>query len=396
MKYYFILGNNPALSLAELISVLKPKEQTLLEPDFLLLELDQEIDAPSLMNHLGGVIKIGQIKEELKLSELKSDILSTCFKLALDKKKLVPSGKFNFGLSNYSKSLNLNNNLGLELKNEFKKKEISSRLVTSRDKKLSSVVITQNKLVRKGIELVFIIEDDKALIGETLAVQPFKSLSYRDYSRPARDDKSGMLPPKLAQIMLNLAETKDRDAVICDPFCGSGTVITEAMLMNYKSLLASDKSPKAMDDTRKNIEWIRDKYDIKDARVKFLVKSSLDLSKFVKSESVDAIVTEPYLGPQRGQLDFERITSELEYLYSHSIEEFYKVLKPGGRVVMVWPMFYGSRLINPSISKFKLISPLSKDLGIDPIIKKYINSRGNIVYGRPGQKVFREIVILEK
>ena len=71
MKYYFILGNNPALSLAELISVLKPKEQTLLEPDFLLLELDQEIDAPSLMNHLGGVIKIGQIKEELKLSELK-------------------------------------------------------------------------------------------------------------------------------------------------------------------------------------------------------------------------------------------------------------------------------------------------------------------------------------
>lgn len=396
MKYYFILGNNPALSLAELVSVLKPTAQTLLAPDFLLLELSQEIDPPKLINRLGGVIKIGQIKEELNLTEFKSQALSTCFKLALDKKKQVTSGKFNFGFSNYSLNLNVENNLGLELKNEFKKKEISSRLVTSREKKLSSVVITQNKLIRKGIEIVFAISDKSVLIGETLAVQPFKSLSYRDYSRPARDDKSGMLPPKLAQIMLNLAEIGANDDIIFDPFCGSGTVITEAMLMNYNCLIASDKSPKAIGDTRQNIEWIKDKYEIKDVRVKFLVKSSLDLSKFVKSESVAAIVTEPYLGPQRGQLDFGLVIAELESLYSRSIEEFYKVLKPGARVVMVWPMFYGSRLISPSIYKFKSINLIPQDLILNPFLKKHINSRGNIVYGRQGQKVFREIVILEK
>lgn len=396
MQYYFILGNNSALSTMELISVLKPRKYKLLAPDFLLIELSQEIEATSLIERLGGVIKIGQIKNSLSLFEFKYKALSACFKLALDKSTQVASGKFNFGLSNYSNKLNIDRNLGLQLKNEFKKKQISSRLVTSREKNLSSVVIEQNKLIKKGVELVFAIDDNQVLIGETLAVQPFKSLSYRDYNRPARDDKSGMIPPKLAQIMLNLAQVQDKGDMIIDPFCGSGTIITEAMLMGYNSLLGSDKSAKAINDTRRNIDWIRQQYEIKDVKVKLLVKNSLDLSKFVKTASVSAIVSEPYLGPQRGQLDFASVLSELEDLYNRSISEFYKVLKPGGRVVMVWPMFYGNRVINPDISHFKHIKVLSFDSSLDSNFKSNLNFRGNAVYGRQGQKVFREIVILEK
>lgn len=396
MQYYFILGNNPALSLAELISVLKPTKHTLLNKDFLILELKQEIDANSLIARLGGVIKIGQIKKQLSLFELKDQILDISFGLALDKRAIVSSGKFNFGLSNYSKDLYLDKNLGLKIKSEFKERKISSRLVTSRDKQLSSVVITQNRLIRRGVELVFAKHNDTVLIGETLAVQPFKTLSYRDYNRPARDDKSGMLPPKLAQIMINLAQLQDKDEVLLDPFCGSGTITTEAMLMDYKSLIASDKSYKAVGDTKQNVDWIREKFEITGARVKLLVKSALSLSKFVKSGSVGAIITEPYLGPQRGRIDFARITEELEDLYSRSIKEFYKVLKPGARVVMVWPMFYGERPISPNVYNFKFISPLPQECLDNLILKEYISTRGNIIYGRPGQKVFREIVILEK
>ena len=60
----------------------------------------------------------------------------------------------------------------------------------------------------------------KGFLGQTLVVQPFKVLSKRDFGRPARDDHSGMLPPKLAQIMINLARRNDdiSTKTILDPF----------------------------------------------------------------------------------------------------------------------------------------------------------------------------------
>ena len=93
-------------------------------------------------------------------------------------------------------------------------------------------------------------------------MQPFKDLSRLDFGRPARDDFSGMLPPKLAQIMINLAQVQNPEALIIDPFCGSGTILSEALLMGYKDLLGSDISPKAIADTYKNISWIKDLYKI--------------------------------------------------------------------------------------------------------------------------------------
>lgn len=50
--------------------------------------------------------------------------------------------------------------------------------------------------------------------------------------------------------------------VILDPFCGSGTILTEAMLINYKNLIGADISPKAINDTKKNIEWIIRNYEL--------------------------------------------------------------------------------------------------------------------------------------
>lgn len=189
--------------------------------------------------------------------------------------------------------------------------------------------MTQNKLITRGIEFVLAKEGNKILIGETLAVQPFKDLSRRDFGRPARDDFSGMLPPKLAQIMINLAQVQNPEALIIDPFCGSGTILSEALLMGYKDLLGSDISPKAIADTYKNISWIKDLYKIKDAKVKVVVKNVTDLSKFIKAESVEAVICEPFLGPQRGLINFKVVISNLEELYSQAIQEFRAILKPG-------------------------------------------------------------------
>lgn len=393
MKYFFILGNNNALSLAELNSVLNLKNPQLLAADFLLAEIDEEINFTALINRLGGTIKLGIIRETLAINTNQLVLVDSAIKMAADKQKRVDEGKFNFGLSTYGEGSFNKKDFGIKIKNYFTNQKISSRFVISRENNLSSVVITQNKLIRKGIEIVAIKSQGNIFLAETLAVQPFKDLSRRDFGRPARDDLSGMLPPKLAMNMLNLVKI-DYSGTIIDPFCGSGTIINEAALMGYKNFIASDISKKAIDDAYKNFSWLKDLYNIENVQLKLAIRNVLALSKFVKAESVDAIITEPYLGPQRGKIDFKSIIEELELLYSQALIEFGKVLKKGGQVVMVWPNFYGQRAIKPNYQGFTLKNLLPENLKNSPLLKK--SNQGNLIYSRDGQKVFREIIVLEK
>lgn len=156
-----------------------------------------------------------------------------------------------------------------------------------------------------------------------MAVQPFKELSFRDYGRPARDDKSGMLPPKLAQIMINLSGANP-DRAALDPFCGSGTILTEAMLMGFKNIIGSDISGKALRDTKDNIAWIQSKFQISNFNFQLFNSGAARISEHTAPNSIDAIITEPYLGPQRGQFEISKTAKNLEQLYSESLAEFKK------------------------------------------------------------------------
>lgn len=393
MKYFFILGTNPALSTAELAAVLDLNQAKLLAADFLVWETENEINPANLINRLGGTIKIGLIRKEIKNSD-EPKLLEAIKKIAKIKKENSPEGKFNFGFSDYGKRQFNKKDLGLKLKKYFSDEKISSRFVISHEKTLSSVVVTQNKLTTRGLEIILIESQGQIFIGETLVVQPFKDLSRRDYGRPARDDLSGMLPPKLAQIMINLAQVKDTGALLVDPFCGSGTILSEALLAGYKNLFGSDLSFKAINDSHQNISWLKELYKIENAKTKLLVKNVIDLSKFIKAGTVEAIITEPFLGPQRGLIDFKTVIKNLEDLYGLALQEFREVLKPNGRVVMIWPLFYGQKPITPQYDGFKIINMLPENFRNSEFIKK--NNRETIIYGRPGQKVYREIVVLEK
>jgi len=392
MKYFFVLGNNPALSVAEISAVINFKSAQLLAKNFLIIECEQELNPSHIIKTLGGSIKIGLIKNKFNRrnwQKIKQEIISL-----VKTSQISSKSKFNFGFSEYGSSILNTKELGLDLKKKFKLQAISARFVISKEKNLSSVVVERNKLLTKGLEIVIVANKEEAFIGQTLAVQAFRELSRRDYGRPARDDRSGMLPPKLAQIMLNLAQIEHKSACLLDPFCGSGTVISEAILAGFNNLIASDISPKAIGDTKKNVAWLRELENITKITLKLAVKNVLDLTKFVKKNSVDAIVTEPYLGPQRGNFSVDQISKELEELYSQALEQFRIVLKPKARVVMVWPIFYGHQPIKPNYQGFELIDMLAKSLKFSQYLKK--NIRPTIIYGRPGQKIYREIVVLQK
>jgi tRNA G10 N-methylase Trm11 len=398
MKYFFVLGNHPSLSVAELSAMFPSAKDGLISQNIFIFDIPEKINPEEIIRRLGGTIKLGLIKEELSGYNTETLIKSST---ALIEPKNI-TGKFQFGVSYYGDKKVNTKVIGMEIKKFLKNAGISCRHVTSRDPVLSSVVVEQNKLIGRGIEIILIQSDNRILVGQTLAVQPFKELSFRDYGRPSRDDHSGMIPPKLAQIMINLSSPllNRRGAggkVLLDPFCGSGTIITEALLMGYDNIIGSDVSSKAIEDTEKNIQWIIQNFQLQIAQPELHNLDAISLSKKIKPNSIDVIVTEPYLGPQRGSIDIQKIIYELETLYSKSLAEFQKVLKPGGRVVMIWPLFYTKQhlhQLNPKLNNFTIINPLPSEL------QKYkqlrLTNRNTMIYNRAGQKVWREIVILEK
>lgn len=76
----------------------------------------------------------------------------------------------------------------------------------------------------------------------TLACQDIDSYTRRDTGK-SRDMVVGMMPPKLVQMMLNLAlDSEMKNPGIYDPFCGLGTTLIEAANMGMTRIYGSDLS----------------------------------------------------------------------------------------------------------------------------------------------------------
>lgn len=393
MLYYFILGKNPILSKAEIEAVLAGLEYRTKNIEhrnnILILEAEKELDVNWLNNRLGGTIKIGKILGKVENLENFEDKFFDLIKFG--------QGKVYFGFSLYNlgrkaplKQLSRKlEPVAMEIKRKLREeKNINSRWVTSKDLELSSVIVKKNKLLENGAEICFFAKDSEIIIGQTLAVQPFEEFGARDYARPGRDDVSGMLPPKLARIMVNLTQAKD-DATILDPFCGSSTILQEALLMGYKNLIGSDNSKKAIEDSKQNLDWLAEKYHLDISDIKLLDLSVESLEKKYAENSIDTIITEPYLGPalkgSEGIKQIDIIIKELDALYFSAFEQFKKILKPNGKIIIVFPIF---QINNQSkrLTIFEKVQQLGfKVLNID-----------DLIYWRPKQFIWRDILIFEK
>ncbi|KKQ80902.1 MAG: hypothetical protein UT02_C0001G0010 [Parcubacteria group bacterium GW2011_GWC2_38_7] len=374
MKYFFILGRQTELSIAEIEAKLRQQRtsfKTLQKKlDFAIIETEQELLVEELINKLGGTIKIGLVVDEVP------NVLAT------NLVKLIPDSdkKVHFGFSLHGFQTNLTK-LGLETKKLLQEKDLKVRFVSSKENPLSSVIVQKNHLLDQGAELVLMKTEKNYIIGRTLAVQPFELLSKLDYGRPARDSYSGMLPPKLAQIMINLSETAPKK-LIYDPFCGSGTILQQGLILDY-NVLGSDISPKAIHDTNENLDWLANEISLK---TKYSVFQSDVTKQGPLGLAISAIVTEPYLGPAlRGhekQEQVEKNIQSLMRLYRTALQKFAEWLDPKGIVIMIVPKFqFNDQVI--SIDLNKLLPPRLK------AVAKW-------EYAREGQHVIREIYKLQK
>ena len=381
-QYIFILGNNPELSVAEIKSVY-PQISVIKKTDLFLIGQIDNFDCQKALNNLGGTIKIGQVigdklDEELIIKEIIKKAAIKIHPVKYREAVISPKAKLfnrvNYGLSFYKTKPS---SVGLEIKRKLKELGISSRLVVSKEPILSSVIVKKNKVME------FLVLPDA--LGLTGAVQEFEEYGKRDYNRPKIDAHSGLLPPKLAKMMINLS-LADKNGLLLDPFCGSGTVLSEALALGYKNLIGSDVSPKASSDTTDNLDWLSSEYQLTDAHYQIYNLEVSRLSDKLKPASIDAIVSEPYLGPtlkgDAKENKIFKIITEVAGIYLKAFQEFKTVLKPDGRVVIVLPLWR----LNGREFNLKIENKIA-DLGFRR------QDKNNLIYKRPEQKIWRQIEI---
>ncbi|MFH1286236.1 MAG: DNA methyltransferase [Candidatus Magasanikbacteria bacterium] len=364
LTYLFHLGRQPKISIAEIESVfsLWKIPFTVLESKKALYQVEtkKDIDTVALMNRLGGTLKIQTSPKEQNITDYLLDA--------------VPDGKIQFSLSG-----NNARQIALQTKKELKDQERSVRYIEPKN----TATILHNNLVERQTDLT--LHEKQLFI--TVAIQPIEELGKRDFGRPGFDAKSGMLPPKLAKIMINLAEAQEDD-VLLDPYCGSGTVLMEAALMGYGNLIGSDTSPKAIEDTKKNLEWIQKDYGLQAMDYRLLESDVRDIDKKLGEKSVGSIISEPYMGvPLRGndsESFLEKQVEELKRLYTSAFTSFHKILKSNGTVVMIIPKFRFR-------DEWMTIGCLDKikELGFN--ILPLTEDSPSLLYHREGQHVGREI-----
>jgi tRNA G10 N-methylase Trm11 len=371
MLYLFELGHQPHISLEEIFCVLKEKKYKfdILEnkDKKVFLETKEKLDCKELMRVLGGTVKISEF---LGL-EIKKSIISF-LESRKEKNKIV------FSISSEDK--NLEKKIGIEIKKELKKKGHSVRYVEIKN----SASIIHNNILEKGGD--FTINKFGAFVST--AIQDIEAFTDRDFNRPKSDSHSGMLPPKLARTMLNLASL-DYNKKLLDPYCGSGTVVTEAIDLGFKNIIASDLSPKAIEDTKKNVDWLLEIKEIesKDINLDIFENDVQTLSQSIDKNSVDLIVFEPFMGKaMRGRETEDMIlkqTEELKKLYINAFLELKKVLKKDGVIIAIIPRFN----LNGRVFTIDCGEEI-EDIGFKNI---GFEKNKTLDYARPGQIVEREI-----
>lgn len=412
MKYFFVLGSNPAISVAEILSCLDEKMPTIVElsRQILVIESRQEIDEKNLMNRLGGTIKIGRLINQC----LPIDINALADVMANELHRKHRSGKIKFGFSVYSlaqkkpeieaaKIAKRLHRTGMETKRRLADRGLTARWIRPKSgSALSSVIVDKEGLMSAGSDFVVLIKSNSLEIGLTSTVQPFELFSETDFGRPGRDAYRGMLPPKVARMMLNLAGLQN-NSTVWDPFCGSGTVATEALRLGATSIFASDISPRAITDTKHNIDWLRkNDYIRTKADINVFSGDACRRPPLIDNHSIDLVVSEVFLGPpRRGKETKKELIERLDQLtklYRSVLLIWQPLLVKQAHLVLALPLYIiGSERLGLNIERI-----IGTDYKIDPILPAELLARldekptpgGGVTYGRPGQLVWREIIRL--
>ncbi len=383
--YIALLGRQPAFGVAEL--------EQLYGADAVQWFSDTSATVESSrfdFNRLGGTQKAGRI-----VAEIRGDWHKVSMQIVKEYAAAWASleGKVTLGISAYGFSASAREvqKTGIVLKSKLKERGVSLRLVPNTEPALNTATSHHNKLGLSDnhVELLVVRSGSgKVVVAESVGAQNITALASRDQARPKTDSFVGMLPPKLARIMVNLSGASS--GRILDPFCGTGVLLQEAALLGF-DVYGSDLSEKMIRYSKENLDWITAKYSL-DTDVEL---SEGDAMKFSWNQPIDAVATETYLGQPFSAPPSPAKLTEVRGNCNHIISEFLKniagQLTPGTPLCVAIPAW---RDTQGNFTHLPLVGNLKK-LGFDEVALKHV-APGQLLYYRENQVVAREILLLEK
>ncbi len=376
--YAFQLWREYKLSIAEIYALFPTAIHIFVDDRFCILDIASSQEIIQKASRMWGVIKIIEIEKNM------SDISELIIQNAQEHE-----WKFRYGLSIFG-SWNLKKIL-MDQKRSLKSAWISGRFINKNFENLSSAQIIGEDLVTRLSDFTIIEADKKTYVWKTMWVQDIDAYSKRDYGK-TRDMLVGMLPPKLAQIMINISGWSK----IYDPFCWLWTILIESILMQNVEVYGSDISPENTEKTKKNINYARKSFDnsIKTADASVLDATWISSSPYLKK--ADSIVTEGYLGQAflPHSVTLWKITEEKKQLLEMYKKFFIWLQKANFRKPLVisfpfWEIqgkyYYFSEI-------YDIIKQYGKTLPLLPRMDDIKHTKSwSLLYKRPGQVVGREI-----
>jgi len=390
MKSLLLLGRQPALGLAELESLYGEAAIKHLRPNAALVDLPaQDIN----FERLGGSIKLATVLNVIPSTswDKLEDYLA---KTIPEHLQYVPEGKFKLGISVYGIHVNPRaiQASALRLKKIIKAEGRSVRIIPNKTPALNSAQVIHNQLTTEtGWELVFYRDGDKTILALTKAEQNIDKYARRDQNRPYRDAKVGMLPPKLAQIIINLATGDMHRASVLDPFCGTGVVLQEALLMGY-DVYGTDLEPRMIEYTKKNLDWLANSFTLSSGLSEHLEVG--DATKFKWTHPFSVVAAETYLGKPLSKEPapdlLKSIMTTCDRIHMDFLKNIGTQLKSGSRLCLAVPAW-------KTKSGFKHLLTLDKlhDLGYTRLSFAHSPTK-EMLYYREDQLVARELVVLRK
>lgn len=367
MNYLFILGRDPELARAELETYLETRGIPFKEIDSgkEAIVLDLKKFDKKILKDLGGTIKVAEVLS----SEKRIDRIE----YSLKSKELYQgtSNKLTYSVTGYQ--TDLDSFLEDYLKDYFKEIKVKAQLRKEQ---------SPSKLARKEEFLDFIVF--KSHIAITIAVSNPQELKKRDLERPAVDHMK-VISLRLAKILINLSGAKE-DSLFIDPFCGSGTILQEALLLGCR-VVGFDKDVESIKQSKQNLEWLKKNYPLK-YDYKLHIIDARKIAQFLPVRSVDSVATEPFMGPFIRKLptifQAQQQIQELSPLYASVLNQLSQVIKPGKKVVFVVPRFKTTEGKTVSMH----FDEIAKDTTFDVEYKFF--------YAYKESKLLRDIYVLRK
>lgn len=397
--YIALLGRQPDVSIAELERVYGSSAVRWASPQ--AATINSAHPTQPNIQQLGGTQKIGHIVPELSPTPPDWAAASKAIVAHYTQHWRGLSGKLTLGISAYGFDVSAREvqKTGLLLKTALKRHGVSVRLVPNQEPALSTATAHHNKLglSPQKVELLIFATNGtgtKAIVAESIGAQNITALAARDQGRPRRDAFVGMLPPKLAQIMINLAVGNDLArlgaARLLDPFCGTGVILQEAALLGY-SVYGTDLSEKMIRYSHDNLQWLHTTHHLH-------IDQQLhegDATKTHWQQPIGAVVSETYLGQPFSAPPSPAKLKEVHATCAFIIERFLRNISPqiasGTPLVLAVPAW---RRPDGGFKHLTLNTPVT-ELGFEPITLETVPPDA-LLYYRPDQIVARELWILKK